>query len=409
VDQKLPKVPADLGRLRASPWKLLALLMAMTAIGPLSMNILVPALPGLMTTLSTDAGMVQLTVSLFLLGLAGAQLVLGPLSDRFGRRPVALAGMTLTVLSSVSAIAAESIGALIAARIIQALGASTGMVIGRAIIRDLYDRDRAASMIGWVTTAMVVAPMVAPLIGGLLDTALGWPTIFVFVSLCSSAVLAWAAFALPETKPDHITVGGVAYIFGEARALVSSRSFIGYVLCGTVGSGTFFAFLGGAPYIVIGLMGRTSAEYGFWFAFSAFGYMSGNFLAARLSGRLGVRKMIALGVVFEFVGAAIALGLTPLFMSAGPAPMFLPQWLIALGNGMLLPNSTAGAISVRPHAAGTASGITGFTQLATGAVLAQAMSHFVVSTGSPWPLQITIFVLAIMLAGVFWWMEKTRR
>ena len=169
-----------------TPWRLLTLLMAMTAIGPATLNILVPALPHLVERLATDTGTVQLTLSLYLLSLASAQLLLGPLSDRFGRRPVVLAGLALAVLAALAAIAASSIGALIGARMLQAIGASTGIVIGRAIIRDLYERDRAAAMIGLVTTAMVIAPMIAPLIGGILDTAFGWEAIFVFIAVFSA-------------------------------------------------------------------------------------------------------------------------------------------------------------------------------------------------------------------------------
>jgi len=167
---------------QATPWRLLALLMAMTAIGPATLNIVVPALPGLVTRLASDTGTVQLMLSLYLLSLATAQLLLGPLSDRFGRRPVVLAGLALSVAASLAAIAASSIGALIGARVVQAIGASTGIVIGRAIIRDLFERDRAAAMIGLVTTAMVIAPMVAPMIGGILDTAFGWEAIFLFIA-----------------------------------------------------------------------------------------------------------------------------------------------------------------------------------------------------------------------------------
>ena len=177
------------------PWRLLALLIAMTAVGPLSLNILAPAMPGLIGTLGAGAGTVQLTLSLFLLGMAVSQLVLGTLSDRFGRRPVMLAGLALTVVASFAALATTSIAGLIVARTAQAFGATAGIVIGRAIIRDLYDRDRAASMIGWVTMAMVVAPMIAPLIGGALDTAFGWQAIFAFVGLFAAAVLVWASFA----------------------------------------------------------------------------------------------------------------------------------------------------------------------------------------------------------------------
>ena len=206
---------------------LLALLMAMTALGPLTLNILVPAVPNLVVTMNTDPATVQLTISLYLFGLAVSQLALGPLSDRFGRRPVAIAGLAITALSSVLAIAMSSIGGLILARALQALGASTGLVIGRAIIRDLYNRERAASMIGWVTTVMVVAPMVAPLIGGLLDTALGWESIFVFVAIASFVVLSWAFMTLPETRPDHITGGGVSFMVRETREFIRDRNFVG--------------------------------------------------------------------------------------------------------------------------------------------------------------------------------------
>jgi len=220
---------------QATPWRLLALLMAMTAIGPATLNIMVPALPGLIKRLGSDTGTVQLTLSLYLLSLATAQLLLGPLSDRFGRRPVVLAGLTLSVIASLAAIAASSIGALIGARVVQAVGASTGIVIGRAIIRDLYERDRAASMIGLVTTAMVIAPMISPLIGGILDTAFGWESIFVFISLFSSAVLLWATFVLPETRPESVAhIPGM--LLREWRALIGNAKFHGYVLCGALGS-----------------------------------------------------------------------------------------------------------------------------------------------------------------------------
>src|SRR5436305_4282233 len=193
--------PTDVTETNAGhPWALLALLIAITAVGPLSLNILTPALPGLIVSFGAEAGVVQLTLSLYLLGMAISQLVLGPLSDRFGRRPVMLAGLVLTVVASFAALATTSIAGLIVARTAQAFGATTGIVIGRAMIRDLYDRDRAASMIGWVTMAMVVAPMIAPLIGGSLDTALGWHAIVVFVGLFAAAVLAWTMVGLPETR-----------------------------------------------------------------------------------------------------------------------------------------------------------------------------------------------------------------
>lgn len=376
----------------ATPWRLLALLIALTAVGPATLNIVVPALPGLARTMGTDAGTVQLTLSLYLFSLAGAQLLLGPLSDRFGRRPVVLAGLTLNVAASILAIAASSIGALIATRILQAIGASAGIVIGRAIVRDLFERDRAAAMLGLVTTAMVVAPMVAPMLGGLLDTAFGWEALFLFIAVLSAVVLIWAVIELPETRPAGAaqTPGMLWHHWG---ALLREPKFYGYTLCGALGSGPFFVFLGGAPHVVVTLMGRTSAEYGVWFAITALGYMAGNFAASRLSQRFGVDAMIAGGAAFEFAGACLTLTLVATMPQAGPEIIFLPQLITSFGNGVLLPNCIAGAVSVRPEAAGTASGMLGFVQMSVGAAVTQVVSVLLARAGTAVPM-------GLMLVGV---------
>ena len=379
---------------QATPWRLLALLMAMTAIGPATLNIVVPALPGLVTRLASDTGTVQLMLSLYLLSLATAQLLLGPLSDRFGRRPVVLAGLALSVVASLAAIAASSIGALIGARVVQAIGASTGIVIGRAIIRDLYERDRAAAMIGLVTTAMVIAPMIAPLIGGILDTAFGWEAIFLFIAAFSGVVLLWAVFVLPETRPASVahTPG---MLIQEWRALLGNAKFHGYVLCGALGSASFFTFLGGGPYVVVTLMGRSSAEFGVWFAMTSLGYMSGNFTASRLSQRFGVDAMIVIGIVFQLIGAGLTALLVATMPEAGPAIIFLPQLVISFGNGLLLPNAIAGAISVRPQAAGAAAGMTGFTQMAVGAAATQIVSIALAGSSSAMPMAWMMVIVAV--------------
>lgn len=379
---------------KRAPLKLLALLMAMTAIGPLSLNILVPALPGLAQRTGADPEYTQLAVSLYLFGLAFSQLVLGPLSDRFGRRPVVLVGLCLTVLSSIGSVAAATMDGIIIARVLQSLSASAGLVVGRAIIRDLYDRERAASMVGWVATAMVVAPMIAPLIGGILDITFGWESIFIFVAALSAVIALWAYLALPETKPVHVTSGGVKQLLRDARALFSSAAFNGYVLVGALGSATFFAFLGGGPHVVVAMMGRTSAEYGAWFALTAFAYLLGNMTTARMTPRRGLDTMIRAGLVFELIGAALSFLASMTMPAGGPEIVFLPQTLISFGNGLLLPNAIAGAISVRPQAAGAASGVSGFAQFAIGGACAQLMSHMLVTASTPMPLAITLAILA---------------
>lgn len=388
-------------RAAATPWRLLALLMAMTAIGPATLNIVVPAMPALVKQLGSDTGTVQFTLSLYLLSLATAQLLLGPLSDRFGRRPVVLAGLALNVAASLAAIAASSIGGLIGARVIQALGASSGIVIGRAIIRDLYERDRAAAMIGLVTTAMVIAPMISPLIGGILDTAFGWEAIFLFISMLCGAVLLWAVLALPETRPATVAHTPGTMIT-EWRALMGNAKFHGYVLCGALGSAPFFTFLGGGPHVVVTLMGRTSAEYGLWFVVTSLGYMAGNFTASRLSQRFGVDSMIMAGIVFELIGASLTALLVATIPEAGPAIIFLPQLLISYGNGLLLPNSIAGAISLRPQAAGAASGMTGFVQMAVGAASTQAVSIVLTGASDAMPMAWMLVAAVIATAAAFW-------
>jgi DHA1 family bicyclomycin/chloramphenicol resistance-like MFS transporter len=379
----------------------LALLMAMTYIGPGTLNIVVPALPGLVERLATNTATVQMAISLFLLSLASAQLVLGPLSDRFGRRPVVLAGLSLAVAASFGAFFATSIDALIVARVLQAAGASTGIVIGRAIIRDLYDRDRAAGVLGLVTTAMVIAPMLAPMIGGLLDTAFGWEAIFLFIALACSAVLLWAIMALPETHVTRVAIGP-AMMLREWRSLLSNAKFYAYIFAAALGSAPYFTFLGGGPHVVITLMGRSSAEYGLWFALSSFGYMSGNFTVSRLAHRVGIDTLIFAGIGCELIGVSIVAFLFITLPNGGPATVFMPQYLISFGNGLLLPNCIAGAISVRPQAAGAASGLTGFTQMATGAACTQIISMLLAASTTALPMAWMMLAVIVLAALVFW-------
>jgi MFS transporter, DHA1 family, multidrug resistance protein len=384
-----------------TPWGLLLLLMATTAIGPTSLNILVPAVPELSHQFGATAATMQLTVSLFLIGLAVAQLVMGPLSDRFGRRPVMLTGLGLTVFASVMAIVMPTVESVIAARILQAIGASAGIVVARAIIRDLFGRERAASVLGLVATVMVAAPTLGPLIGGLLETFFRWEAIFIFIAVASFAVVLWAAITLPETRGLSAPAGQSAGFIADLKDLMRSRSFIGYVLIAAFGSSTFFVFLGGGPHVIVTLMGRTSAEYGLWFALSSIGYMAGNFTASRLSMRYGIHALISWGIVFEIIGATLATALAWFAQDFGPPIVFLPQLVIAFGNGMLLPGAIAGATSVRPQAAGTAAGIIGCTQMGLGALLVQYAAWLLADATSAVPMALLMVLMVMALASSF--------
>src|SRR5258708_13025167 len=252
---------------------MLLLLVAMTGVAPISLYRLVRALPLLATTCGRDISIAQMTVSLYMVGIACSQIVMGPLSDRFGRRPVLLAGLGLMVMASAACIFAETLPQLIAARFLQALGGATGMVVSRAIIRDLYSRERIGAMISLVIAVMMIAQMLSPLTGGLLETAFGWRAIFYCITAASLIIAVVIAFALPETRRDRLEAGGFR---GDVGSLVTSRAFIGYVLCQVLASQIIFAFAGGGPYIVVTGMAPTRPEYGALFATTAFAYLIGN-------------------------------------------------------------------------------------------------------------------------------------
>src|SRR6478752_185156 len=254
-----PKLPAEQNL--APSRAVLLLLVVMTGIAPISLYILVPALPVLAANFGSDISIAQMTVSLYMVGIALSQLIMGPLSDRFGRRPVLLGGLALMVAASVACIFAETLPQLIAARFFQALGGAAGMVVSRAIIRDIYERDRVASMISLVVAALMIGQMVSPLTGGLIETAFGWRAIFYAITIAAIIVAVGIAFALPETRRDRAAGSGFR---GDVGILICNRAFVGYVMCQVLASQIIFTFAGGGPYIVVTQMGRTSAEYGAW-------------------------------------------------------------------------------------------------------------------------------------------------
>ena len=384
-----------------TPWRLLALLVAMAGVSSLSLNILVPAIPGLAAKFAADPASVQLAVSLYLMGLAAAQLVFGPLSDRFGRRPVVLAGLALATIASTAAIFAASIASLVSARIAQSLGASTGQTIGRAIIRDLYDREHAAAMIGLVTSVVVLMPMVAPLIGGILDTLFGWEAIFVFAAIVSFTVFAWAALALPETRKLS-PASGQRHFRADLAALAASPRFFGYALCAGLGSAPFFSFLGAAPHVVVTLLGRTSAEYGLWFFVPSIGFMAGNFAVSRLTARFGIDALIWWGIALTIIGCLLNVLVYVALPGWEMATIFLPQIVIGVGNGLLLPTSIAGAVSIRPQVAGTASGATGFIQMAIAAAAAQLGGNVIAHAPDAMPMLLLMLMFGITTAIAVW-------
>jgi MFS transporter, DHA1 family, multidrug resistance protein len=375
---------------------MLLLLVAMTGVAPISLYMLVPALPVLATTFGRDISIAQMTVSLFMVGIACSQLIMGPLSDKFGRRPVLLAGLGLMVVAGVGSIFAETLPQLIAARFFQALGGASGMVVSRAIIRDLYSRERVGAMISLVIAVMMIAQMLSPLTGGLLEIAFGWRAIFYAITAGSLAVAAGIALALPETR--RVRSEGSNFR-RDVGSLMKSRAFIGYVLCQVLASQIIFTFAGGGPYIVVTQMGRTSAEYGAWFATTGFAYLVGNLLCVRFAPRHSLEQLIWFGLALQLGGSLLNLVLSLTGVNQAPLWLFGIQMIVMAGNAFVMANSAAGAISVRPEAAGTASGAMGFLQQGIGSLVSQFGAYLGGHSSTTLPLTSAILIISIACAS----------
>ncbi len=378
----------------------LAILIAISAIGPMALNIFIPSMPGMRAVFETDYAVIQLTLTGYLFAIAIAQIFLGPLSDRFGRRPVLLFGMILFIVGSLGCMAATTITELIIGRVVQATGGCAGLVLSRAIVRDLWDRDTSASMLGYITMAMVLAPMFAPSIGGYLDVWFDWKASFAFMGLLGMIVLGASWLTLHETIKSVRPMPGIAGIFRDFRALLQIPLFRSNALSGAFAVAIFFSFLAGAPFIMEQLLGRSKIEYGLYFMLSAAGYMTGNYLSGRFSTKYGTDTMVIAGNLVAVTGA----GLLVLFAILGilnPISIFLPMLIIGLSNGLTIPNTLANAVSVRPDMAGAASGLAGSLQLILGGLGTLIVGYF--QGDSQWSMTLTMtgFALLSLIAGLF--------
>jgi DHA1 family bicyclomycin/chloramphenicol resistance-like MFS transporter len=346
---------------RATPPHIITLIL-IAGISAMNMSIFLPSLNKMATDFDTSYATMQLSVSGYLAATAVIQIFIGPLSDKIGRRKVMIGALAIFVLATIGALLAQSIEAFLVFRILQAAVAS-GMALSRAIVRDMVPQDQAASMIGYVTMGMALVPMVGPAIGGLLDQLFGWQATFVFLALVGVAVMTLCIFDQGET----VRGGGLGFR-AQVRgypALFASPRFWGYSLCMAFGSGAFFAFLGGASFIAEGVFNMSPLASGFAIGAPAIGYAIGNFFSGRYAVRFGVNAMALSGMMLTSAG----LGASLLIGLAG----FQSAWLffgfclfLGLGNGLMMPNATAGLLSVRPHLAGTASGLGGALMIGGG-------------------------------------------
>lgn len=364
-------------------------LVVLAAISALSMNAFLPSLPGMADWYGVDYRVMQLSVSLYLGVSAGLQLLIGPLSDRFGRRRVALWGLGLFCLASLGTILAPTAETFLALRMTQAVIAS-GMVLSRAIVRDMTDEARAASMLGYITMFMAVVPMLGPVAGGWLDELFGWQANFAMLLVAGLLVwaLCWADLGeTARTRPATFAEQMRGY-----PELLRSPRFWGYVLAASLASGVFFAYLGGAPFVASEIYGLSPTLLGLYFAMTALGYALGNFLSGRFTLRFGVNRMILAGCLLTLAGLSALAGLMALGLA--PAAVFFGMFFfVGMGNGMVLPGAMAGSMSVRPQLAGTASGLGSTIMIGGGAVLSALAGAWLTRETGAWPM------VAIMLVS----------
>lgn len=380
--------------------RLLVVLVLATAIGPFSMQVFLPALPAIQSDFAVDAAVAQAVFSLSALSIAVATLLYGPISDRFGRRPTMLAGLLVYLIGSIGSSLAPSIGLLVLGRIVQAAGGCAGMVLSRAIVRDLYDQGRSAQAIAYITMAMVAAPMIAPALGGFMTDLVGWRAVFLIGAVFGVAVLVAIMRGLPETVNRATDSQSSTAMLKSFGWLIRSRAFCGYAFQAAFSMATFFSFLGGAPYVVVEVIGLHPTDYGLFFIFVSLAFMAGNFTSARITKHIGTDRMIMAGSI-GVLTSAVALVLSLAIFDWTIWSVFLPMVPLGFSQGIAMPNAMAAVVSVAPRIAGAASGLAGFLQMAIAALAAQIVGS--IQNGTPYPLAIGIVscaTLTVMAAFV---------
>lgn len=378
---------------RATPPHIITLIL-LAGVAGLAMNVFLPSLPNMTLHFETEYWVLQMSVAAYFAMNAVLQILIGPVSDNLGRRPVVLWGLLLFTVASIGCIYAPNATVFLMFRMCQAI-IVTAMVLSRAIIRDVVSADKAASLIGYVTMGMAVVPMLGPMLGGLLDETFGWQASFWLMALSGFGMFVLCYFDQGETK--RATGETLKQQFGHYPELFSSPRFWGYSIASGLTSGAFFAYLGGAPYVGTEIFKLSPAILGFYFGAPALGYFIGNFLSGRYSMRIGINNMVLYGTIIATIATVASL----LVFSIGqgsPVSFFGFMTIVGIGNGLTIPNATSGMLSVRPHLAGTASGLGGAIMIGFGAILSALAG--IILTGSDTALPALWLMVASTLGGL---------
>jgi DHA1 family bicyclomycin/chloramphenicol resistance-like MFS transporter len=381
-----------LGRSERSPFPLLV---ALTACGTLGMHVIIPALPATARALDLSISTVQLTITLYLVGLAIGQLIYGPLSDRFGRRPVLLVGMTVFTLASIATAFAPDPTIMIGARILQSLGGCSGLVLGRAAVRDGATPDRAAGQLALLTLTMSMVPAIAPAIGGFITAFIHWRASYVLLAAIGGLTLLWTLLVLPETNRERSTGPAMGMLGRGYARLLRSRVFMSFALGGAFSTTSFYGFMAAAPFIFEDRLHQRPQDVGLYYLILMLGVAFGSFLANRLSRRVTLRVGLTLSNALTVLGAAAFAAANLLDFVTAPVVVGT-MTVFMMGAGMTSPFALAGAISADPRAIGAASGLYGFFQMGFGMLCTVVVEVW--SPGAVFPVATILLVSA--LAGM---------
>jgi MFS transporter, DHA1 family, multidrug resistance protein len=394
-------------RARAGGPGLAVLLTFLVAMGPVSTDLYLPSLPGIAADLEASEGLAQLTIGLFVAGFGVMMLICGPLADRFGRRPVLLVGVALYTSASIACALAPDIAFLLAARFVQALGACVGPVVGRAIVRDLYGPREAGRILGYMASAMALAPLVGPFIGGWLEVAFGWRANFWALALYGGLLGAALALRLPETLCTPLAgVLSPGQLLGSYLLILRNRAFLGFLLCASLSFGALFAWISNSAFVVIDYFGVAPERFGWVFGAVVLGYIAGAYAGGRAGMRLGLARATGIG---SAIGAAAGIGLL-LAGWSGLGGVYAITGVMALsffGAGMAIPQGTAGGLAPFPERAGSAAALLGFIQMMTG-LLVNGLSS-VWYDGTPRPMATINGICAVTALAAYFTLLRAYR